>query len=447
MKSKQRSTVDKVLTSFSDYMTRNDDTVEQWAANCDNEGWNDLMKQHSHKGQKVADVMRCRLMNTALWFANKDDEDDEEVNRLRCEVVNVFGNILKRRYCPQQGGRRRGIEYAWEIMRQMGNTEWGGVVPQGPVTKHECTECGYKGSWTDPGVVNGDMATWLLLQWRVMDKITHMERTMECTADWKTYQLEQGKDGNLAAPAADGKKKLEDVKEEAKKIAEDIVKKMHENVKKVLDDLGNCKESRDKDCVQQLFEKEVQEPAGKKTITNKWPTRNIQPNTNTNSTAADQEHKDQDKGSSTSSDTASGKPVQESVGTTDTTPAGGASVGRHDPTTSETTPTTVTPTPAPPAAPAGGDSSGKDQSSGGTSTDQVADNKGKCTKGPQVFKETNTGMGIFGATSTTTISIASGAGADDDCDQQPTDTGKGSVLSEYPQQKPKKKKQQQFPER
>ncbi|KJP85125.1 hypothetical protein AK88_05250 [Plasmodium fragile] len=105
------------------------------------------------------------------------------------------------------------------------------------------------------------------------------------------------------------------------------------------------------------------------------------------------------------------------------------------------------PAPAPPAAPAGGDSSGKDQSSGGTSTDQVADNKVKCTQGPQVFKETNTGMGISGATSSIVLSFAPTSENDDDCDKKPDDTGAGSVLREHPtgQESKQQKMQPQFP--
>ncbi|KJP86476.1 hypothetical protein AK88_03852 [Plasmodium fragile] len=268
----ERSTVESALQSFVEHMTQSEKIIESIGANCENAYWNDLLKGAFHEGQRVADMMRCRLMNTALYFANGSvrTEDgsvtnnggtDEATNKLRCEIVNVFGNILKHRYCPQQRPWKRGIEYAWEIMRQMGDTKWGGMVPPGPVLDQRCTECGYKSKGRKLGIVNGDMATWLLLQWRVMDKITKMERTMECTADWKEYQLEQGQHGNLTAQDEDGKKKLEDVKEEAKKTAEEIVKKMQDEVKEVLDDLGDCTASRATDCVKQLFEKEIRERA------------------------------------------------------------------------------------------------------------------------------------------------------------------------------------------
>ncbi|KJP88226.1 hypothetical protein AK88_02173 [Plasmodium fragile] len=271
---KEWKAVTDVLEEFIKYLQDNNDKFDAHGANCDNTGWNDMTDTAYHVDQRVADMMRCRIMSGALWFANgagnnteewekKSEDQKKEIERLRCEVAHVFGHLLKTRYCQGQQPWYRGVEYAWEIMRQMGDTKWGGVVPDGPVTKHECTECGYKSKGRKLGIVNADMATWLLLQWRVMDNITNMERTMECTKDWAEYQLQLGQHGNLTAQDADGKKKLEDVKEEAQKTAEDIVKKLQDEVKAVFDDLGNCTASRDNDCVKQLFEKEIQERAGR----------------------------------------------------------------------------------------------------------------------------------------------------------------------------------------
>ncbi|KJP89174.1 hypothetical protein AK88_01260 [Plasmodium fragile] len=217
--------------------------MEALGSNCNNAGWEDFKQGEYHTGQTVADMMRCRLMSTALWFANESTHTapkDIEDERMRCEVVNTFGYILKHLYCKPHPGWKRGVEYAWKTFQNMGDEKLGTGLPPGPVTDKRCTQCGYEGSWRPPGIINGEMATWLLLQWRVMEKITHMERTMDCTKDWKTYQLQLRQDGTITANDEEGKTKLEAVKEEVKKTAQQIVNHMQEEVTDVLVTVSRC---------------------------------------------------------------------------------------------------------------------------------------------------------------------------------------------------------------
>ncbi|KJP85183.1 hypothetical protein AK88_05177 [Plasmodium fragile] len=284
-KTEEWTRVKNVLDAFAEHMQRYEDLMAHVGANCNNAYWEDFTQGQHHAGQRVADMMRCRIMSGALWFANEArnrGEQDTEDERRRCDVAHVFGHLLKTQYCKDKTPWPRGVEYAYKAMRNMGNTVNGTEGLKGPVVDGKCNICGYERSRTTPGIINGDMATWLLVQWRVMDKLTHMERTMDCTKDWAEYQLQPGKAGTITAKDEARKKKLDAVKEEAQETAEDIVKKLQDEVKVVLDDLGNCTAPRDNECVKQLFEKEIQARAGKTTITNTWPHRHIQPHTNTN---------------------------------------------------------------------------------------------------------------------------------------------------------------------
>ncbi|KJP84994.1 hypothetical protein AK88_05376 [Plasmodium fragile] len=68
---KELETLNKVLAAFVTYMQNNEQNVDAIGANCYNSGWNDFGDGKAyHKEQTVADVVRCRFMTLALFFAN-----------------------------------------------------------------------------------------------------------------------------------------------------------------------------------------------------------------------------------------------------------------------------------------------------------------------------------------------------------------------------------------
>ncbi|KJP84703.1 hypothetical protein AK88_05665, partial [Plasmodium fragile] len=230
--------VKRVLDEFVQHMQTNEHLRESLGANCDNSGWDDITAPREYyMSQTVADMIRCRLMSAALWFANQDDVKDEEVNRLRCEVANVFGYILKNMYCPRKGQWARGIEYAYTAMRNMGKNPDGARVPHGlagPVVDGKCTVCGYKGWETTPGIINGDIAEWFVEK-GIMAEIGKLEGDMPCEQDWRKYKKASGGTDHKVIE----EEKIPEVKQVEKKVVEDTEKvigkvkeKLHAEIEK-----------------------------------------------------------------------------------------------------------------------------------------------------------------------------------------------------------------------
>ncbi|KJP86093.1 hypothetical protein AK88_04284 [Plasmodium fragile] len=229
------------LQAFIDYMQHHTDQMDAYGANCDNSGWDDFGHDHLHKAQTVADVIRCRLMTGALWFANGDNAQgktaegtsipvDSTQTALRCEVANVFGYMLKNQYCKNEGTWKRGVEYAWKTMKKMGRDDKPGAVTiPGPVMDGRCTQCGYKGSMTQLGIINGHIVEWLLTE-GIMEDIAQMERQMPCDKNWKNYKQEKGGTDHEVIEEAE----IHEVTEIEKKVVEQT-KKVIEKVKDKID--------------------------------------------------------------------------------------------------------------------------------------------------------------------------------------------------------------------
>ncbi|KJP88230.1 hypothetical protein AK88_02177 [Plasmodium fragile] len=191
-----------VLQGFVQYMDKKDQYMDAFGANCNNTGWNDIHKENVYyQEQTVADVMRCRLMSGALFYANGGNGSetsaqqgrgvmDEKEKQLRCEAANALGYILEKKYCHGSTAWRRGIKYAWKTVKAMAGP--GGLGTTGPVIQEQCTECGYNIVNPVVRVINGEMADWLLTQGKIMDKIGTMETQLPCDQDWKVYTQDAG---------------------------------------------------------------------------------------------------------------------------------------------------------------------------------------------------------------------------------------------------------------
>ncbi|KJP84917.1 hypothetical protein AK88_05450 [Plasmodium fragile] len=232
--------LNKVLDEFQQHMETHRDNIDSIGANCENYGWDDFTDAHGHTiGQKVADIMRCRGISTVLWFANKEDTDkqgqDEMVNRFRCELANVLGYMLKNKYCKNEGNWKRGVEYAWQTVQNMGKSEFGTGALTGPVVDNRCTQCGYEGSHTQLGVLNGHIVQWLM-QAGLMGEIGKIEGDMPCEKDWKEYKT--GKDRNDGSGKVDETKITEvttmekTVLEDTEKVIQDVKGKIDEELNK-----------------------------------------------------------------------------------------------------------------------------------------------------------------------------------------------------------------------
>ncbi|KJP84941.1 hypothetical protein AK88_05429 [Plasmodium fragile] len=228
-----------VLQEFIDYMEKNTDQMDAYGANCDNSGWDDFGNgKDYYTGQTVADVVRCRLMSTALFFANTEVMDgsngktDRMTQRFRCEVANVFGYMLKHLYCKYNRGWKRGVEYAWKTFHKMGKEEeTGAVTISGPVMDGRCTQCGYKGSWRTPGIIDGYIAEWLVDQ-GIMGEIAHIEKQMPSEQEWQTYTA--GRESEDGSGKVD-ETKIPEVKTMEKQVVKDT-KKAVEKVKKKIEE-------------------------------------------------------------------------------------------------------------------------------------------------------------------------------------------------------------------
>ncbi|KJP86088.1 hypothetical protein AK88_04279 [Plasmodium fragile] len=226
----QWNKVKSVLEEFIQYLKENNENFDDYGANCDNEGWDDFIQGQHHTGQTVADMMRCRLMTGALWFANGANGggvDDEDTNKLRCEVAHVFGHLLNTLYCKDKKGYKRGIEYAWQAMRSMksGASGTSGVLG-GPVIDGTCTECGYGDNKRNITAINLRIAQWLLEHGKVSSEVAQMQQAMPCTTKWRDYINEDAKRGDplddvLTTEGMQAKKRLDkDIVQKAERIFE-----------------------------------------------------------------------------------------------------------------------------------------------------------------------------------------------------------------------------------
>ncbi|KJP84773.1 hypothetical protein AK88_05594, partial [Plasmodium fragile] len=217
-----------VLQGFVEYMHKKDEYMEAMGANCNNTGWEDV-DDYPRKDQTVADVIRCRLMTGALFYANGGNGSegtankgrgvmDEKEKQLRCEAANAFGYILDNKYCAHKTPWRRGVKYAWKTVKAMG--EAGGIQEdkKGPVMKGDWTECGYKVTGAIIRPVNGNIVDWLVSKGGIMDKIGNIEGAAKCDMDWKEYikDKEQDVKGNVQ------KGEIPEVQEDERKVQEVI---------------------------------------------------------------------------------------------------------------------------------------------------------------------------------------------------------------------------------
>ncbi|KJP84748.1 hypothetical protein AK88_05619, partial [Plasmodium fragile] len=228
------------LQAFIDYMQEHTDQMDAYGANCDNSGWDDFDDAHQYKGQTVADVVRCRLMSVALFFANGDNiprnsrdmDDDKLYERFRCEVANVFGYMLKNQYCKHNPGWKRGVEYAWKTMKNMHKDKDGKIILSGPVMDGRCTQCGYGDNKTQPGIINGDIAEWLV-DHGIMEEIGTIEGDMPCEEQWKSYINRKAIEGapikKILTPG--GIKEMNKVGKHVKEKATRVFEKAKEKVK------------------------------------------------------------------------------------------------------------------------------------------------------------------------------------------------------------------------
>ncbi|KJP84853.1 hypothetical protein AK88_05517 [Plasmodium fragile] len=216
--------VKKVLDDFKKYMDKGRELMNDYGANCYNVGWDDLKEDGNYfKGQTVADVVRCRLMSTALFFANQQGTEqgpDKDMNqRLRCEIANTFGHMLKKMYCSQQGTWARGIEYAgitFKSMQSPGKDGHGGVT--GPVVEGKCTMCGYKGYEHTVQAVDLDIAHWLRGQGKILHGIQHIDGSVPCDTKWEDYTKGKTKPSN---PDKVDETKITEIKDTEKKIVDE----------------------------------------------------------------------------------------------------------------------------------------------------------------------------------------------------------------------------------
>ncbi|KJP88573.1 hypothetical protein AK88_01852 [Plasmodium fragile] len=236
----QWTRVQDVLEQFIEYLKDHNDTFDALGANCNNIGWNDLTHTAYHKGQRVADMMRCRIMSGALFFANQDTSD-EQTNRLRCEVAHVLGHLLKTRYCKDTAPWPRGIEYAWPTFRDMKSGESGkpGAV-RGPVMDGRCTMCGYVGNRKNVEAVDLKIAYWLMQEGGILGEIQAMEKEWPCEQYWDKYTNNQAEErepdiNKILTEAGQNEKKRLD--KEIVQTAEKVFEKAKEAVEREIEKL------------------------------------------------------------------------------------------------------------------------------------------------------------------------------------------------------------------
>ncbi|KJP85746.1 hypothetical protein AK88_04616 [Plasmodium fragile] len=399
-----------VLEDFKEYMDAHTDLADAIGANCYNSGWNDFGDgKDYHTGQTVADVVRCRVMSTAWAFANgwdmpgtkthTDDRvpmDTAEENRLRCEVANIFGHLLKKKYCTRQTGFKRGVEYSRIVFRKMnspGTPAFGAL--RGPVIEGKCTACGYDQNKRSAHAINLPVVEWLLYEGKILQGIENIEGGAHCTKKWEQYTK--------------GKTKMDNPKElDEEKITE--IKPEQENLRK--------KATKKMDEVKEALEKKIQEMRDKHMNGTKpadgGGDQNGKKPSSTSPSPGSTGHGSTREGPR--SDTTAGEGVQVSQPTT-----------THSQPQAPASPVLPTTPPArpPPPPPPGEQPPSQSSSASGSGTTVSKDTKdtGKCTHGTKVYEEKNVGRGLPGANSRITISFATTAGTDGDCDKKSKDTG------------------------
>ncbi|KJP85134.1 hypothetical protein AK88_05231 [Plasmodium fragile] len=420
----------QVLEHFTKYMDEHKDLADAYGANCYNVGWDDV-DPAPRKDQTVADVVRCRVMSVAWGFANRWDknehdtgerqstDEDEKENMLRCEVVNVFGHLLKNKYCNGQRGYKRGVEYARIAFRHMksAGTHGAGVVG-GPVTAGKCTACGYDQHTRSAHAINWKVAEWLLYEGQILQGIENIEDTRFCNTKWAHYTQGKMKDGN---PNVVNETKITEIKPEQEKLRKKATKKMDE--------------------VKEALEKKIQEMRDK------------------HMNAAEAKKKNHDGTKSTEGST------QDDSSENAQLPAAPSPKGRSETSAADApVPTSPSvPQPPPPQPKNENDQAGSGQGPGqgpgpgqqpppppppppdneakepgaaaATPTSKDTQETGKCPKTPGFSTVQNEGRGVYGATSSTSVSFGTSSETDNTCGKNTDDTGAGSVLSEFRQQK------------
>ncbi|KJP85163.1 hypothetical protein AK88_05206 [Plasmodium fragile] len=195
-------------------------------------------------------------MTLALFFANKEGKhgnsepaqkthDDILYEKFRCEVANVFGYMLKNQYCKHNPGWKRGVEYAWKTLQEMGKDVDGNKGLTGPVMDGRCTQCGYDGSRTKPGIINGEIAEWFLTE-GIMGEIAQMERDMPCADKWDTYKKKNNLRKGDTIQDILQQPGIKNMKDEEHTIIQKAKKVFKEAEKKVQEEIVR-KEAEDKD--------------------------------------------------------------------------------------------------------------------------------------------------------------------------------------------------------
>ncbi|KJP86077.1 hypothetical protein AK88_04268 [Plasmodium fragile] len=452
--------MENVLKDFVNYMDNIESHIDAYATSCGDAGWwrrGDTHKGTKTKGHTVGDVMKCRLMVGALYFVtdwsnqlqkdNDPSENDTAMKAImRCMVADVFAYILANINC---GHMWLGPDQAWYIMKGMGGP--GGFV--NPISSGKCALDAYKDTRVGTADLQGAVKNWLQQSKRIRNRMEAIEKNPHCNIGWEKYKKDMGEQGE----AEDSSSIFQEhhMQELVKKQVQELFTKIRNTVQKKVhrerNTTGGYRELRDSD-----VDSEDEEDPQRTTVPTAEPPNATAGGTKTivPAAAGEQEDSKKDKsnednkgqpeaeepkdttkaeGKTTTPSTPDTVPVARSDGSVEEPPQPPPALPPAQPTSGAATGAAgqaAAPQSPPAAAPAAGDSSGKDQSSGGTSTDQVADNKGKCTKGPQVFKETNTGMGISGATSSIVLSFAPTSENDDDCDKRSKDSSEGTEAGE-----------------
>ncbi|KJP84828.1 hypothetical protein AK88_05540 [Plasmodium fragile] len=221
-----------VFDDFKKYMDTYKDQEHAYGANCYNTGWDDITRaEHYFEDQKVADVVRCRVMTLALGWANgwnnskqdkhkqhKNQTEKEMEERLRCEVVNVFGHLLRHRYCPHQQHWRRGTEYPWIVFKNMKSAGTNGIGQiDGPVVEGKCTMCGYGHNRQHVDAVNLDLVQWFLQHGNIWDGMQNIDERQFCNTKWAVYTKDNMKEYDTTRV---DEEKINDIKEVEKNVVD-----------------------------------------------------------------------------------------------------------------------------------------------------------------------------------------------------------------------------------
>ncbi|KJP84928.1 hypothetical protein AK88_05437 [Plasmodium fragile] len=196
-----------LLREFVDYMAEMEQhgLLESLGANCENPGWkykhgdNTLFTSYSQKAK-----MTCKIMSTALAFMgtvrqgrgvevtrNENEGDIRQI--LGCVVVHVFESILSNSQC---GDTWKGINYAWEAMKQV---DVGYVLAPGAgaLATGRCEHSGWKGSTIGSGNIRTAVHEWLSKHTDLRTKLREMHGNENCTAQKGTGNALAKTTGNV----------------------------------------------------------------------------------------------------------------------------------------------------------------------------------------------------------------------------------------------------------